>query len=67
METITLDDYSITVNCLFDSIPAKPVVVNTINAYSWVMADKDPQFREALKQGDYLLPDGVAIVMAARI
>lgn len=66
MKNITLSDYSITADYMFDRIPEKPITVNTINAYSWVMADKDPLFRQALVRSDYLLPDGIAIVWAAR-
>lgn len=45
-------------------IPAGKILINTINAYSYVCAQKDEEFAEALMGGDYLVPDGVSIVMA---
>jgi N-acetylglucosaminyldiphosphoundecaprenol N-acetyl-beta-D-mannosaminyltransferase len=44
-----------------DDIPDRRILINTINAYSWVMADKDPLFKRSLIESDYLLPDGVSI------
>lgn len=42
------------------------VMVNTINQYSYCLAKKDKDFREALLNSDILLPDGVGIVAASR-
>ena len=42
-------------------------VINTINAYSFVIAEKNKQFKKALQSSDVLLPDGFPIVLAARI
>lgn len=42
-------------------------VVNTINPHSFIIARKDLIFREALLASDYLLPDGVGIVLACKI
>jgi len=42
------------------------VLINTINQYSYCIAEKDNHFREALKNSDVLLPDGIAIVHASR-
>ena len=42
-------------------------VVNTISPHSYIIARKDPLFREALMASDFILPDGVGIVMAARV
>lgn len=66
MPSITLQEYAIAQNYQFDKIPANKVIINTINAYSWVNASKDPIFKKALQTSDILLPDGVAIVFAAR-
>ena len=43
-------------------IPEGKTLINTINAYSYNMAQKDEAFAEALKNGDYLIPDGMPIV-----
>lgn len=48
------------------AIPDGKVLINTINAHSYNVAQKDPLFAEALKQGDYLIPDGASIVKACR-
>jgi N-acetylglucosaminyldiphosphoundecaprenol N-acetyl-beta-D-mannosaminyltransferase len=49
------------------SLSGKRVVINTINAYSYVMAKRDPEFKEALRDSDILLPDGLPIVWASKI
>ena len=47
-------------------IPEGKVLINTINAHSFNVAQKDKQFAEALMNGDYLIPDGASIVKACR-
>ena len=42
------------------------VLVNTINQYSYCIAEKDFLFKEALRNSDVLLPDGIAIVHASK-
>lgn len=52
----------------YAEIPDGKTLINTINAFSYNNAQKDPLFAEALRNGDYLLPDGMSIVRAcARI
>lgn len=41
-------------------------MVNTINQYSYCIAEKDGDFKEALMHSDILLPDGIGIVAASR-
>lgn len=48
------------------NIPQGKVLINTINAHSFNTAQKDNLFAEALKNGDYLIPDGASIVKACR-
>lgn len=48
------------------AIPAGKVLINTINAHSYNTAQKDGLFAEALKNGDFLIPDGASIVKACR-
>ncbi|MCM8568760.1 WecB/TagA/CpsF family glycosyltransferase [Gramella jeungdoensis] len=45
----------------------KQLIVNTINPHSYCVAKSDATFREALLGSDFLLPDGIGIVLAARI
>lgn len=47
-------------------IPEGKKLINTINAYSFNNALKDPLFAEALEKGDYLIPDGASIVKACK-
>jgi N-acetylglucosaminyldiphosphoundecaprenol N-acetyl-beta-D-mannosaminyltransferase len=47
-------------------IPEGKVLINTINAHSFNVAQKDDLFAEALMKGDYLIPDGASIVKACR-
>lgn len=47
-------------------IPEGKVLINTIYAYSYVVAQRDELFARALANCDYLMPDGAGIVMACR-
>lgn len=47
-------------------ISDKIQVINTLNAYSYVVAKKDTLFRKALLNADVLVPDGFPVVLAAR-
>ena len=47
-------------------VPEGKVLINTIYAYSYVVAQRDNLFARALVNCDYLLPDGASIVMACR-
>lgn len=47
-------------------LPEGKLLINTINAWSFVCAQEDPLFAEALQKGDVLIPDGVSIVKACR-
>lgn len=48
------------------SIPDGKLLINTINAHSFNVAQKDDLFAEALRKGDYLIPDGASIVKACK-
>lgn len=48
------------------SLPDSKMVINTINQYSYCMAEEDNDFKSALTQSDILLPDGIGIVAAAK-
>ena len=47
-------------------IPSGKKLINTINAHSFNTAQKDDLFAEALRNSNYLIPDGVSIVKACR-
>lgn len=42
------------------------LLINTINQYSFCIAEKDNEFKKSLLQSDILLPDGIGIVAAAK-
>ena len=66
-KTLKLFDYSILASDIsFLQIGSK-CMINTINQYSYIIAEKDPQFKKALMESDVLLPDGIGILVAARV
>lgn len=65
--TVPLLDYSIFSGDLADCTRADKTLINTINQYSFCIAEEDAEFKNALLQSDVLLPDGVAIVAAVKL
>lgn len=63
---ITLAHYTIQSNYCFRPLPARQTVVNTLNPHSWVTAEQDPEFKQALLQSDSLIPDGTGIILAVQ-
>lgn len=60
-------DYNIFADDISIIQPGKEkIIVDTLNAYSYVVATKDEVFKEALEQSDVLLPDGFPVVVAAK-
>ena len=45
---------------------ARKILINTINQYSFCVAEQDAKFKLALLKSDVLLPDGEAVVAAVR-
>ena len=43
------------------------MLINTINQYSFCIAQEDSEFKKALQASDVLLPDGMAIIAAVRL
>ena len=43
------------------------VVINTINAHSYIVSKEDELFRESLEKSDILLPDGEGVVVYLKI
>lgn len=52
-------------NCL-SSLPNKKLLINTINAHCFNIAQEDKFYAKALYSSDVLLPDGISIVFANR-
>lgn len=42
-------------------------LITTINQYSYCSAENDISFKKALQKSDVLLPDGIGIVIAAKL
>lgn len=68
MKTIDCLGYSLFTG-KFESINKneKGKIINTINSHSFQVAKSDFDFKEALLNSDYLLPDGVGFVIASRV
>lgn len=49
-----------------NNLPDKKLIINTINAHCYNIAQKDKIYAEALHSSDVLLPDGVSITLALR-
>ncbi len=65
--TVELLDYSI-LNGGLDKIKFNSkCLINTINQYSYIIAQKDAEFKKALMGSDVLLPDGVGITAALKV
>lgn len=47
-------------------LPEGKLLINTVNAWSFVNAQEDAVFAQALQKGDVLIPDGTSIVKACR-
>ncbi len=68
MNTLNILTYDVFIDPL-SSIkidPKKRQIINTINPHSYIVANKDTHFSEALRTSDILLPDGSGIVLAAK-
>jgi N-acetylglucosaminyldiphosphoundecaprenol N-acetyl-beta-D-mannosaminyltransferase len=67
ISSVFLQDYSIYSGNLSELVFENKILINTINQYSYCIAEQDPEFKVALQQSDILLPDGMAIVSAVRL
>ncbi|MES2545938.1 MAG: WecB/TagA/CpsF family glycosyltransferase [Bacteroidota bacterium] len=65
--SFSLLNYTIFKGDLSECKSDKKTLINTINQYSFCIAQKDAEFKKALQGSDVLLPDGMAIVVAARL
>ena len=66
-EQISFLDYYLDIDPLSMVINSdKKITINTINQYSFCMAEEDPLFRQSLLSSDMLLADGEGIVIACQ-
>ncbi len=66
MKTKVFDYYVFSDNLNSIDFSSSRLVINTINAYSYILAKSDILFKKALQEADILLPDGFPIVIAVR-
>ena len=67
IDTVSLMDYAVFNGSLNQIGFADKTLINTINQYSYCIAEKEGDFKKALQGSDILLPDGMAIVAAVRL
>lgn len=65
--TEKLFDFSVYSNNLQQLDLSQKTLINTINQYSFCIAQEDAAFKKALQGSEVLLPDGMAIVAAIRL
>ncbi len=65
--TAKMIDYSIYKGNLNDIRFNKKTVINTINQYSYMVAENDNEFKSALLASDILLPDGIGVTAAMKV
>lgn len=51
---------------LFEILLKGKTIINTLNQYSFCLAEEDKMFKRALMSSDVLLPDGISIVLSAK-
>lgn len=55
-------------NGSLSELPNQPfTMINTINQYSYCIAESDVLYKKALQDSDILLPDGIGVVWAAKL
>lgn len=69
MDTITIKSFKICTTKIDDIIFTfdSKIIVNTINAHSYMVAKKDEEFKKALVESSILLPDGEGIVLMVNL
>jgi N-acetylglucosaminyldiphosphoundecaprenol N-acetyl-beta-D-mannosaminyltransferase len=70
IETIHMMNYQIFTNRIkrikIDFEKKDKMIINTLNAHSYITAKEDPIFKKALHASDILIPDGSGIVLAVK-
>lgn len=59
--------YSMFKGQLVDVLQKGKTIINTLNQYSYCLAEEDVVFKNALMSSDVLLPDGISIVLSAKL
>lgn len=64
IKNIVFTDYSVFADDLSNIDITENIIINTINPYSFLIAENNKLFKQALLESDILLPDGIGIVWA---
>ncbi len=64
---VKFKDYNIFCDELDNLSFSGKTAINTINQYSYCIAEHDAAFKKALLNSDILLPDGIGIVLAVKV
>lgn len=67
VNSVPLLGYSVYSGAISGCVTESKTLINTINQYSYCIAEEDVAFKEALQKSDILLPDGMAIVAAVKL
>ena len=65
--SLPLLDYTIFDDSLASINYTQKQLITTINQYSYCIAENDVDFKKSLQNSDILLPDGIGIVIAAKL
>jgi len=66
MNNKTFFDYNLYADDLAEVNTSSKRVISTINPFSFLIAEKDTNFKKALQNSEILLPDGEGIVWATK-
>ncbi|MDD2437322.1 MAG: WecB/TagA/CpsF family glycosyltransferase [Massilibacteroides sp.] len=66
-KNVRLEGFSVSAAYSIEELPDTKKIVNTLNAYSWLLSDSNRLFKDALLCSDVILPDGISIVIAAKL
>ena len=61
---LNFDIYNGSINQI-DLVRGEKQIINTINPHSYIVSKNDSVFKKALENSDYLLVDGIGIVIAS--
>ncbi|HWZ13626.1 MAG TPA: WecB/TagA/CpsF family glycosyltransferase [Mucilaginibacter sp.] len=67
LSTVQLSGYSILSSDVSQLKYDSKCIINTVNQYSYIIAENDKEFKNALLNSDVLLPDGVGVTAAVKL
>jgi N-acetylglucosaminyldiphosphoundecaprenol N-acetyl-beta-D-mannosaminyltransferase len=65
--TVQLSGYSILSSDVSQLKYDGKCIINTVNQYSYIIAENDKEFKNALLNSDVLLPDGIGVTAAVKL